>query len=92
MEIYHVNIGADIAQPIAAPVMEIAWVKLKPGQSVEALAKSIAGLEEAVKTLAGAHNSTWGPTVEDPNEFVGLVGWDTREVSNPVSPRIFDGR
>ncbi|KAF7979781.1 hypothetical protein HWV62_40816 [Athelia sp. TMB] len=79
VEICHVRIGADISRPISAPVTEIAWVVLKPGQSVEALAKSIDELEEAVKTLEGAHSSTWGPTVEDPNVFVGIIGWDTRE-------------
>lgn len=87
MEIYHVRTGSEIPD-ISTGTTEIAWIKLKQGNAITDLASKIDALEEAIKSLKGAHGSTWGPTAEDPNEFAGIVNWDTKQVSVSVSSGI----
>lgn len=79
-EIYHVNIGADLAKPISGTTTEVARMDLKSGESIEALAKLVSELEANLKSAANGHGTTWGPTFENPNVYVGILAWDSKQV------------
>ncbi|KAF7977707.1 hypothetical protein HWV62_2974 [Athelia sp. TMB] len=78
-EIYHVKSGSDLIKPISATCTEIARMNLHTGESTAALAELVDQLEASLKGGEGAHDSTWGPTFEDPNVTIGILGWDSKE-------------
>ncbi|KAF7981462.1 hypothetical protein HWV62_33491 [Athelia sp. TMB] len=78
-QLTHVRVRTDAAPALAAPCTEIATLTLKPGESAEALGSFLDALKSLFAAGAGHHAMAWGPTVENPNVFVGILGWDTRE-------------
>ena len=56
-------------------------MNLRTGESAAALAELVDQLEASLK----GHDSTWGPTFEDPNVTIGILGWDSKEVSSCAS-------
>ncbi|KAF7977718.1 hypothetical protein HWV62_2996 [Athelia sp. TMB] len=78
-QVTHVRVGTDATKSLAAPCTEIATLTLKPGESAEALGSFLDALKSLFAAGAGHHAMAWGPTFENPNVFVGILGWDTRE-------------
>lgn len=77
----HVEITTDLTKPVSAPVTEIAWIKLKEGKDLDALSAFVKDLEQTINKEKGIHSSSWGLSVENKNVYVGILGWDTVDVS-----------
>jgi hypothetical protein len=75
---------ARLADPfidiLSAPITEFATITLKPGHTMAELHPVVTEMALALKKgfAKGCRGSSWGPSVEKPNDVVfGIIGWDT---------------
>lgn len=62
-----------------SPIIEFATCTLKPGGDIEELKAAIDSIARELKPVS--HGSSWGPSVDESHKIIGLVGWDSVEVS-----------
>ncbi|KAI9053686.1 hypothetical protein LZ554_002639 [Drepanopeziza brunnea f. sp. 'monogermtubi'] len=66
----------------AVPVTEIAYITLKPGIELEGSGAAAQAWKETLTTVSqqdGYQRMHWGRTLEDPNQLMLFIDWDSRD-------------
>ncbi|KXN88084.1 hypothetical protein AN958_07543 [Leucoagaricus sp. SymC.cos] len=84
----------DFLQAIASPVTQFIYITLRPrhDRSYE-LAPLVEKLKSEMAQVPGCHGSSWGPSVEHDDMYVGVAGWRCisdrdRAVKDSLAPTI----
>lgn len=82
LKMNHVEFNSDTATALSSPITGVLFFSLKEGFSSDEMERK---LELWTGTLGSSENGhppvTWGPTHEDPNKWIVLIGWNDKRVS-----------
>lgn len=66
----------DFLKAVASPVTQFIYITLRPRHDrTYELAPLIENLANELTLVPGCHGSSWGPSVEHDDMYVGVVGW-----------------
>ena len=65
---------------LGAPVTEVLLRTITSSTSNEVLISSLNSLPEVLAKQKGFSGAVWGPTIEDPNLIIVLIGWESIQV------------
>ncbi|CAA7262944.1 unnamed protein product [Cyclocybe aegerita] len=74
----HVDFNEDTTPGLTAPCTEVVKAVLKDGKTKTDLDAVMADVGSRIEAEKGSYPPVvWGPTIEDPNVFFLVVGWDS---------------
>ncbi|KAI0933594.1 hypothetical protein AcW1_005382 [Taiwanofungus camphoratus] len=77
-DVIHIQPTSEPYKALGAPVTELAYITVKPGQSKEKVEELVDALAKAVDALPaewGEISASWGPTVEKDDVLGLMIGW-----------------
>lgn len=67
---------------ISSPITQFVYIALRPHHNRDyELEPLIQKLQSQLSLQSGCYSSSWGPSVEHDDMYVGLIGWRSRSVS-----------
>ena len=77
----HVQFNDDATAALTAPMTEIVGITLKDGHVKQELDDVLRTLTTKIASEAGSFSpAVWGATIEDPNKFWLIIGWQSVKV------------
>jgi hypothetical protein len=85
--VIHAAWEEDAAVPcLEAPFVEMKKISPKPGVTMEAIDKALDKIVAYMKNSSGVVGATYGPVIEEQEQFIMVVGWKSIEVEWTPTP------